>query len=137
MLIPPLTAQNGSLLRGYPRLSKPLFRLRLESGKRAVQNAGPENRPHLRFDKRPFAGSGFKREADRRGRNRSARPVFLFPLVSLPLRASVALRGRLDTSGRMRQPRDPLARFRVAVADDDVGVRVVGVLPALVDRSQP
>lgn len=33
-----VTAQNGSLLRGCPPVSKPLFRLRLESGKRVRQN---------------------------------------------------------------------------------------------------
>jgi hypothetical protein len=49
----------------------------------------------------PFAGSDLKSKADRRGRGGNARRVFLLPLVFPPLRASVALRGRLDASGRV------------------------------------
>jgi hypothetical protein len=43
-------ARNGSLLRGCPRLFKPLFRLMLASDKRAVQNSGHENRLCPRLD---------------------------------------------------------------------------------------
>ena len=42
--------QKGSLLRGRPPLSKLLFRLMLASDKRAVQNAGHENRLCPRLD---------------------------------------------------------------------------------------
>jgi len=47
-----VTAQNGSFLRGCPPLSNSLFRLRLASDKRAVQNTGHENRLCPRFNGR-------------------------------------------------------------------------------------
>jgi len=46
----PDAAQNGSFLRGYPQFSKPLFHLMLASDKRALQNAGHENRLYSRLD---------------------------------------------------------------------------------------
>lgn len=50
------TAQNGTFLRGRPRLSKPLFRLGLESDKMVGQNAGHENRLCPRLDGRTEFG---------------------------------------------------------------------------------